>query len=99
MRVMVAALASEEPETAPNNAEAASVAIARPPRKPDRITRAALNNSPDRRDSEATSPIRMNSGTTESVYDDATSNGAVPSSEKPPGQPSATALPKKPKKT
>ena len=67
MRVMVAALASDEPETAPNSAEAASVATASPPRKPDRITRAALNSSPDSRDSEATSPIRMNSGTTDSV--------------------------------
>ena len=62
MRVMVAALASEEPDTAPNNAEAASVATASPPRKPDRITRAALNSSPDSRDSDATSPMRMNSG-------------------------------------
>jgi hypothetical protein len=67
IRVMVAALASEEPETAPNSADATSVATARPPRNPDRITRAALNNSPDNRDSEATSPIRMNNGTTDSV--------------------------------
>ena len=66
MRVMVAALASEEPETAPNSAEAASVATASPPRKPDTSTRAALNSSPDKRDSDATSPITMNSGRTDS---------------------------------
>ena len=66
MRVMVAELASDEPDTAPNAAEATSVATASPPRKPDRMTRAALNSSPDMRDSEATSPIRMNSGTTDS---------------------------------
>ena len=64
---MVAALAREEPDTAPKQADAANVATARPPRKPDRIIRAALNSSPDSFDSDAISPIRMNSGTTDKV--------------------------------
>src|SRR5262249_54388081 len=65
MRVMVAALASEDPDTAPNKADAASVATASPPRKHDRMTRAPLNSSPESRDSDAISPISTNSGTTE----------------------------------
>jgi hypothetical protein len=67
MRVMVAALASDDPDTAPKQADAASVATASPPRNPDRMTRAALNKPPDSFDSDATSPMRMNSGTTDSV--------------------------------
>src|SRR5262245_12906491 len=99
MRDIVAAFASDDPETAPNNADAASVATARPPRNPESITCAALNSSPDRRDSEATSPMRMNSGTTERVYDDATSNGAVPVNANVPCQPNTVRLPKKPTHT
>ena len=62
---MVAAVASEEPQTAPKQAEAASAPMASPPRAPASITRAALNRSDDKPVTEATSPIRMNSGTTE----------------------------------
>ena len=64
---MVAEFANDDPETAPNSAEAARVATASPPRNPERMTRAALNSSPDSRDPDATSPIRMNSGMTDSV--------------------------------
>ena len=67
MRVMVAAVASEEPHTAPKQAEAASAPTARPPRTPASVTRAALNRSDDRPVSEATSPIKMNSGSTDSL--------------------------------
>ena len=67
MRVMVAAVASEEPHTAPKQADAASAPTASPPRMPARITRAALNRSDDRPVTEATSPIRMNSGTTDKL--------------------------------
>ena len=64
---MVAAVATEEPQTAPKQAQAASAATARPERTPVSITRAARNRSPDRPVSDATSPIRMNSGMTDSV--------------------------------
>src|SRR5262249_60225966 len=95
MRVMVAAFASEEPETAPKQAEAARAATASPPRKPDRITRAALKSSPESLDSEAISPIKMNSGTTDSVQEEETSNGAVPASAEAPARPAGTTLPNK----
>src|SRR6185312_13995406 len=93
---MVAEFASDDPDTAPKHAEAASVATASPPRNPDRMTRAALNSSPDSREPDATSPIRMNSGTTDRVYEDATSNGAVPASANAPAQPLTRTLPKNP---
>jgi len=64
MRVMVAAVATDEPQTAPKQAQAASEPTAKPPRTPARITRAALNRSPDNPVTEATSPIRMKSGNT-----------------------------------
>ena len=67
MRVIVAAVATDEPHTAPKQAEAASAPTARPPRTPASITRAALNRSADRPVSDATSPIKTKSGTTDSV--------------------------------
>ena len=67
MRVMVAAVANDEPHTAPKQAQAASAPTASPPRMPASTTRAALNRSDDRPVTEATSPIRMNSGSTEKL--------------------------------
>ena len=67
MRVMVAAVATDEPHTAPKQAEAASAPTASPPRMPASMMRAALNRSDDSPVSEAASPIRMNSGSTDSV--------------------------------
>jgi len=67
MRVIVAAVATEEPQTAPKQAEAPSVPTASPPRMPAKMMRAALNRSDDSPVTEATSPIRINSGSTDSV--------------------------------
>src|SRR5216683_3408610 len=76
--VMVAAVTIDDPHTAPKQAEAAMVAIARPPRTPDRSRRAALKRSADSRVFEATSPSNTNSGMTERVYADETSKAEVP---------------------
>src|SRR5262249_784217 len=63
---IVAAVAIEEPHTAPKHAEAPIAATASPPRTPESSTRAALNRSADRRVLDATSPIRTNKGITDS---------------------------------
>ena len=63
---MLAAVATEEPLIAPNAPEAAMDAIASPPLNPDSAILAAWNNSRDIRDLDAISPIRTNSGITES---------------------------------
>src|SRR4051794_6753190 len=65
--VIVAAVAMDEPHTAPKQAEAPIVATASPPRRLDIMTLAALNKSADRPVPEATPPVRMKSGTTDSV--------------------------------
>ncbi len=96
MRVIVAAVATDEPQTAPKHAEAASAPTASPPRTPASITRAALNKSADRPVSEATSPISTNSGTTDSVYAEPTSNGTVPARAKVGTVPDMMELPIKP---
>src|SRR6478736_4562115 len=67
MRDIVAAVAIDEPQTAPKQAEAEMAAIERPPRNPERNFCAAMNKSADSRVLDATSPIRMNSGITDSV--------------------------------
>ncbi len=64
---MVAAVTIDDPHTAPKQAEAAMVAMARPPRTPESNRRAALNRSADSRVFEATSPSSTNSGITDSV--------------------------------
>ena len=64
MRVMLAAVATELPQIAPNAPEATSEATAKPPRMPARNFRAAANNSADMRELLAISPIRINSGIT-----------------------------------
>ncbi len=62
---MVEAVASEEPQTAPNPAQAAMAAIATPPRTRPTSARIPLNRSRDIPVSEARYPMRMKSGTTE----------------------------------
>ena len=64
---MVAAVAIEEPQMAPNPAQAITVAIARPPRRWPMKAYAALNNSCDMPARVTKLPIRMKSGTTDSV--------------------------------
>jgi len=62
---MLAAVATEEPLTAPNAPEAAIAAIDSPPRNPVSATRAASKRSRDMREPDATSPIRTKSGITD----------------------------------
>ncbi len=62
----MAAVAIEEPQIAPNAAQAPTVALASAPRNPEKIALAASKSSRDIAAREATAPIRMNSGTTES---------------------------------
>ena len=64
---MVAAVAIEEPQMAPKPAQAQTVAIARPPRKWPMQVLAARNSSRDIPARVTRLPIRMKSGTTESV--------------------------------
>jgi len=67
MRVIVAAVAIEEPQTAPKQAEAQIVAMESPPFTPERRTRAALKSSAERPVVEAMPPVMMKRGMTESV--------------------------------
>ena len=62
----VAAVAIDEPQIAPNAAQAPTVALASAPRKPEKSAFAASNSSRDMPARAATAPIRMKSGTTES---------------------------------
>ena len=62
---MVEAVASDEPLTAPNPAQAAIAAIAVPPRNRPTQAFAARNRSRDRPVLVASAPIRMNIGTTD----------------------------------
>ncbi len=78
IRVMVAAVATDEPQMAPNAPEAQIVATARPPRNPDMMTRAAEKSSDESREEVAISPIRTNSGTTDRPYLEAMSNVVDP---------------------
>ena len=64
---MVAAVAIEEPQIAPNPAQAMIVAIARPPRRWPMNAYAARNNCCDMPARVTRLPIRMNRGTTDSV--------------------------------
>jgi hypothetical protein len=64
---MVAAVATEEPQTAPKQADAAIAAIDKPPRTPERNFCAAIKSSADKRVPDATSPISTKSGITDSV--------------------------------
>ena len=64
---MVAAVAIEEPQIAPKPAQAQIVAIASPPRRWPTKAFAARNSSCDMPARVTKLPIRMNSGTTDSV--------------------------------
>jgi hypothetical protein len=75
---MVAAVAMEEPHTAPNSALAPMVAMASPPRKcpmKDATSAYRLFESPP---CPANTPIITNSGTTERLTGKTASNGARP---------------------
>ena len=61
---MVAAVATDEPQIAPNAAQASTAAIARPPRKRDITTLANSNSALEMPPCVAKLPIRMNSGIT-----------------------------------
>ena len=63
----VAAVAIDEPQIAPKPAQPAMVAIARPPRKWPMNEFAVRNSSFDMPARVTKFPIRMNSGTTDSV--------------------------------
>ena len=64
---MVAAVASEEPQIAPNAAQPPIVATASPPRQCPNQARAARNSAPFIPPLVANSPISRNSGMTDSV--------------------------------
>ena len=61
---MVAAVASDEPQIAPKPAQAPIVPMASAPRRPLNRALAARYRSPDMPERVATTPIRMNRGTT-----------------------------------
>jgi len=61
----VAAVATEEPQMAPNAAEAITAAIASPPRKRDITACAKANSALEMPPCVANCPIRMNSGMTD----------------------------------
>src|SRR5260370_36634580 len=63
--VMVAAGTIDDPHTAPKQAEAGMVAIARPPRPPGRNRRAPLKRTAARRGFEATPPSNQQRGLAE----------------------------------
>ena len=65
--LIVAAVAIDEPQIAPKPAQASTVACARPPRTWPTNEYAARNSSCARPARATKLPIRMNSGTTESV--------------------------------
>ena len=62
---MVAAVATDEPQIAPNAAQASTAAIARPPRKRPMTTLANSNSAFEMPPWVAKLPIRMNSGMTD----------------------------------
>ena len=62
---MVEAVAVDEPQTAPKPAQAATAAIATPPRKRPSQALAPRNRSRDRPQREASAPISTNIGSTE----------------------------------
>jgi hypothetical protein len=62
----VAAVASEDPQIAPNNAQAPIVAFAKAPRIPENSALQAWNNSAAIFARDATAPIKIKSGMTDS---------------------------------
>ena len=59
-------MAIEEPQIAPNAAQAPMVALVSAPRQPEKMAFAASKSSRDIPARDASAPIRMKSGTTES---------------------------------
>ena len=98
IRVIVAAVATDEPQTAPKQADATIAATDKPPRTPESRTRAARNKSAERRVPDATSPISTNKGITDKEYAEAVSNGVVPARARALCAPDSTRLPKNPTK-
>ena len=62
---MVAAVATDDPQMAPNAPEASTAAIARPPRKRPMTALANSNSAREMPPCDAKLPIRMKSGMTE----------------------------------
>src|SRR5215470_7247019 len=90
-RENVAASAMDEPQMPPKSAQAAVVALARAPRKPENTALAASNSSWAMIPREATAPISRNNGTTEREYALARSYGTLPSMRSARLEPSAAA--------
>ena len=67
---MVLAVASEEPQTEPNPAQAAIAAMAVPPRSQPNQALAALNRAADSPVLAARHPMRTNIGTTDSPWNE-----------------------------
>ncbi len=87
----VAAVAMEEPQIEPNAAQAPMVALASAPRTPENTAFEASNSSFAMLAREATAPIRMKSGITDSEYALARLNGTEPSIFSALAQPSSAA--------
>ena len=84
-------MAIEEPQIAPNSAHAPMVALASAPRTPENRPLAASNSSFAMLAREATAPIRMKSGITDSEYALASVNGTRPNIFSAVPQPSSAA--------
>src|SRR5207249_11527177 len=85
-----------EPQMAPKAAQAPTVALASAPRKPENTALAAPNSSRDICAREATAPIRLKSGTTESEQALGSSNGTEATTARALCQPSIAAQPPAP---
>jgi hypothetical protein len=83
MRLMPAAVATDDPEAAAKSVQAATLATASPPGTPPSATRIAWNNDEVSRVSVQMKPISMNIGTAESDQSPISSNGTAVNSEKP----------------
>jgi len=81
----------EDPQIAPNSAQAPMLALASAPRRPEKKPLQASNSSFAMLAREATEPIRMNSGITESEYALASVNGTRPNIFSAVPQPSSAA--------
>src|SRR5258705_11137311 len=92
-RENVAAVLMHEPQMAPNSALAPMVALASAPRSPENRPLQASKSSRAMLARDATAPIRMKSGITESEYALARGNGTRPNIFSPGPQPSTAAYP------
>lgn len=77
--LMVATIATEEPDTDPSAAQAPMVAVASVPRRPLNMMLIDWNSSRAMPECLAIEPISTNSGTTERSYAEANVNGTWPS--------------------